>query len=110
MFGIAPTAAPAASACSATSRAAAATFMDRFVGLFSTCCLALGACVLVAEVRRPGLVTMLVSVWSGLVVLLALGFHYFISLGLMLKYLGRVKPFQHYRAMSPVMLMAFSTA
>lgn len=56
-----------------TSRAAAATFMDRFVGLFSTCCLALGACVLVAEVRRPGLVTMLVSVWSGLVVLLALG-------------------------------------
>ena len=56
-----------------TSRAAAATFMDRFVGLFSTCCLALGACVLVAEVRRFGLVTMLVSVWSGLVVLLALG-------------------------------------
>lgn len=56
-----------------TSRAAAATFMDRFVGLFSTCCLALGACVLVAEVRRPGLVTVLAPVFVGLVALLAMG-------------------------------------
>lgn len=56
-----------------TSRAAAATFMDRFVGLFSTCCLALGACVFVAEVRRPGLLTILVPVFAGLVVLLAMG-------------------------------------
>lgn len=56
-----------------TSRAAAATFMDRFIGLFSTCCLALGACVLVAEVRRPGLWSVLVPVWAALVCLLAMG-------------------------------------
>jgi hypothetical protein len=56
-----------------TSRAAAATFMDRFIGLFSTCCLALGACVLVAEVRRPGLLSILVPVWLALVALLAMG-------------------------------------
>jgi uncharacterized protein (TIRG00374 family) len=56
-----------------TSRAAAATFMDRFVGLFSTCCLALGACLVVAEVRRPGIVSVLLPVWLGLVALLAMG-------------------------------------
>lgn len=56
-----------------TSRAAAATFMDRFVGLFSTCCLALAACVLFAAVRRPGLLSVLLPVWCGLVALLAMG-------------------------------------
>ncbi len=56
-----------------TSRAAAATFMDRFIGLFSTCCLALGACALVAEVRRPGLLSILIPVWLALVALLAMG-------------------------------------
>jgi uncharacterized protein (TIRG00374 family) len=56
-----------------TSRAAAATFMDRFIGLFSTCCLALGACVFVSEVRRPGVVTMLVPVFIALIFLLAIG-------------------------------------
>ena len=57
----------------ATGRAAAATFMDRFIGLFSTCCLALGACALVADVRRPGLVTLLGTVWLSLTALLAIG-------------------------------------
>lgn len=57
----------------ATGRAAAATFMDRFIGLFSTCCLALGACALVADVRRPGLVTLLGTVWLALAALLAMG-------------------------------------
>ena len=57
----------------ATGRAAAATFMDRFIGLFSTCCLALGACALVADVRRPGLVTLLGTVWLSLAALLAMG-------------------------------------
>ena len=57
----------------ATSRGAAATFMDRFIGLFSTCCLALGACVLVAEVRRPGIISLLAPVWLGLIALLAMG-------------------------------------
>lgn len=56
-----------------TSRAAAATFMDRFVGLFSTCCLALAACLLFSEVRRPGLLSILIPVWGALVALLAMG-------------------------------------
>jgi len=56
-----------------TIRAAAATFMDRFVGLFSTCFLALGACVFLAELRRPGLVTILIPVFATLVGLLTLG-------------------------------------
>lgn len=68
----------------ATRRAAAATFMDRFIGLFSTCCLALGACALVAEVRRPGLVTLLATVWLTLAGLLAMG---------MSRRLGRVRGF-----------------
>lgn len=68
----------------ATGRAAAATFMDRFIGLFSTCCLALGACALVAEVRRPGLVTLLATVWLTLAGLLAMG---------MSRRLGRVRGF-----------------
>ena len=57
----------------ATGRAAAATFMDRFIGLFSTCFLALGACALVADVRGPGLVTLLGTVWLSLAALLAMG-------------------------------------
>ena len=68
----------------ATGRAAAATFMDRFIGLFSTCCLALGACALVAEVRRPGLVTLLGTVWLTLSALLAMGLS---------RRLGRVRAF-----------------
>ena len=68
----------------ATGRAAAATFMDRFIGLFSTCCLALGACALVAEVRRPGLVTLLGTVWLTLAAMLAMGLS---------RRLGRVRGF-----------------
>ncbi len=45
-----------------------------------------------------------------LTVLLALAIHFFITLGLLLKLIGRVNPAQHYRAMSPVLLTAFSTA
>ena len=56
-----------------TSGAAAATFMDRFIGLFSTCSLALAAWIAVGEVRGAGVVTVLGPVWLGLVVLLAMG-------------------------------------
>ena len=56
-----------------TSGAAAATFMDRFVGLLSTCTLALIACFAVAEVRVPGVISVLVPVWAALVLLLAMG-------------------------------------
>jgi proton glutamate symport protein len=43
-------------------------------------------------------------------VVAALVLHTFVSLALMLKVLGRVNPFLHYRAMVPAMLTAFSTA
>jgi len=43
-------------------------------------------------------------------VLLALALHFFVALPLMLKFLGGITPFQHYKAMSPVLLTAFSTA
>ena len=52
---------------------AAATVMDRFVGLFSTCLLALTAWALIAEVRVVGLITILGPVWLGLSVVLAAG-------------------------------------
>lgn len=56
-----------------TSGAAAATFMDRFVGLLSTCTLALIACFAVADVRVPGVISVLVPVWAALLLLMAMG-------------------------------------
>jgi DAACS family dicarboxylate/amino acid:cation (Na+ or H+) symporter len=43
-------------------------------------------------------------------VLAALAFHFFINLGLVLKFFGRIKPATHYREMVPVLLTAFSTS
>ena len=43
-------------------------------------------------------------------VLLALGAHTFIALPLVLKYVAKVKPIRHFRAMAPAMLTAFSSA
>lgn len=43
-------------------------------------------------------------------VLLGLLLHAFVTLPLILRFLGRVPPGAHFRAMSPVMLMAFSTS
>jgi glycosyltransferase 2 family protein len=54
-------------------RGAAATVMDRFIGLFSTCTLALAAWALLAEVRVVSLITVLGPVWLGLAILLAAG-------------------------------------
>lgn len=48
--------------------------------------------------------------WFFLTVLLALALHFFVGLGLMLRFLGKTSPAQHYRAMMPVLLTAFSTA
>ncbi len=45
-----------------------------------------------------------------LTVLLALFIHFAINLALILKVFGKVSPLQHYRAMSPVLLTAFSTS
>jgi len=43
-------------------------------------------------------------------VLIALGIHFFLTLPLLLKVIGRVNPMRHYRAMVPALLTAFSTA
>jgi len=43
-------------------------------------------------------------------VLLALAVHMFVSLPLLLKFVGKVHPPRHFRAMSPALLTAFSTA
>ena len=51
----------------------AATVMDRFIGLFSTCSLALVAYPLIATVERVWLVSVLLPVLLGLIVLLAMG-------------------------------------
>ena len=43
-------------------------------------------------------------------VMLALGAHIFIALPLVLKYVAKVRPTRHFRAMAPAMLTAFSSA
>ena len=43
-------------------------------------------------------------------VVLALGVHMFLTMPLMLKFIGRVNPLRHYKAMAPAMLTSFSTA
>ncbi|VAW92381.1 Proton/glutamate symporter @ Sodium/glutamate symporter [hydrothermal vent metagenome] len=43
-------------------------------------------------------------------VILALGIHMFLTMPLMLKFLARVNPLRHYKAMAPAMLTSFSTA
>ena len=45
-----------------------------------------------------------------LTVLVALAFHFCISLALVLKVVGKLNPLTHYKAMAPVLLTAFSTA
>ncbi|MFQ3224747.1 MAG: proton glutamate symport protein [Lentimonas sp.] len=48
--------------------------------------------------------------WFFVTVLLALSIHFFISLGLVLKFVAKVNPITHYKEMVPVLLTAFSTA
>jgi len=45
-----------------------------------------------------------------LTVVASLGIHFFITLPLLLRFLGDVSPVRHYRAVSPALLTAFSTA
>lgn len=45
-----------------------------------------------------------------LTVLIALSLHFFVTLPLLLKFVGGVSPLRHYRAMVPALLTAFSTA
>jgi Na+/H+-dicarboxylate symporter len=48
--------------------------------------------------------------WFFFTVLLALLIHFIISLGLVLKFFGKINPVDHYKEMAPVLLTAFSTA
>lgn len=48
--------------------------------------------------------------WFALTVLLALGLHAFVVMPLVLAFVARVNPLDHYRAMFPALLGAFSTA
>ena len=43
-------------------------------------------------------------------VVIALAIHFFIVMPLLLKYIARVNPLRHYRAMAPALLTAFSTS
>lgn len=52
---------------------AAATFLDRFVGLFTTCTLAMLAFALIDTVRGAGLVSVVFPVWLALITLLTMG-------------------------------------
>ena len=48
--------------------------------------------------------------WFFVTVVLALAIHFAINLALILRLVGKIKPMQHYRAMAPVLMTAFSTA
>ncbi|MEW6645641.1 MAG: dicarboxylate/amino acid:cation symporter [Pseudomonadota bacterium] len=48
--------------------------------------------------------------WFFLTVLSALAVHFFVVLPLLLRLIGRVHPWRHYKAMAPALLTAFSTA
>jgi len=48
--------------------------------------------------------------WYALTVILALAFHFFISLPLILKFVGKVNPISHFKNMATPLLTAFSTA
>lgn len=56
-----------------SSAGVVATIMDRLVGLFSTCLLALLAYPVIAGSSRTWLVSVLVPVWLGLVAIIAMG-------------------------------------
>ena len=48
--------------------------------------------------------------WFFITVLIALALHFIVSMGLALKFIGKINPITHYKAMAPVLLTAFSTA
>lgn len=65
----------------------------------------------VAGLKGPELAALAGSLGLfALTVILALAVHAFISLPLLLRFIGRVRPTRHFRAMAPALLTAFSTA
>lgn len=77
----------------------------------------IGVFALIAEVVA-GLDTRSDDIWRlaaalrtfTITVLLALGIHMFLTLPLMLRFIGRVNPLKHFKAMAAAILTAFSTA
>jgi Na+/H+-dicarboxylate symporter len=71
----------------------------------------LGVFALVAKtVSSTGLEAFIPLAKFFFTVVIALGIHFLITLPLLLHLLGRVSPIRHYRAVSPALLTAFSTA
>jgi len=71
----------------------------------------IGVFALVTPVlARAGLDAFSVLAMFALTVVLSLGVHVFVTLPLLLRWVGKVNPWTHLRAMSPVLLTAFSTA
>jgi len=71
----------------------------------------LGVFALVAEtVATTGLEAFVPLAKFFFTVVAALSIHFFITLPLLLRFLGQVNPLRHYRAVSPALLTAFSTA
>ncbi len=71
----------------------------------------LGVFALVAEtVASTGLEAFVPLAKFFFTVVAALSIHFFITLPLLLRFLGHVSPLRHYRAVSPALLTAFSTA
>ncbi len=71
----------------------------------------LGVFALVAEtVANTGLAAFAPLAKFFFTVVAALAIHFFVTLPLLLRFLGRVHPARHYRAVSPALLTAFSTA
>ena len=61
-------------------------------------------------VASTGFAAFAPMLWFFVTVLLALAFHTFVALPLLLKYLGKVSPVAHFKAMTPALLTGFSTA
>lgn len=71
----------------------------------------IGVFGLVAKtIANTGFEAIQIMFWFFVTVVIALALHTFVTLALILKYVGRVNPLRHYRAMAPALLTAFSTA
>jgi Na+/H+-dicarboxylate symporter len=71
----------------------------------------IGVFGLVAKVvASTGLAAFVPLLWFFLTVIFALLAHFIIVMPLLLKIVGRVNPWRHYRAMAPALLTAFSTS
>ncbi|MFI5334055.1 MAG: dicarboxylate/amino acid:cation symporter [Chlamydiales bacterium] len=73
--------------------------------------LPVGVFFLVAKVfATTGLESLKSLLLFSITVLLALGFFTFVVMPLLLKFVGRVSPLNHFRAMAPALITAFSTS